>query len=97
MATASAAERTLRPLLAAVAELCWITGAGEPVGSELSLGLSARSKGGREEEERTEIRTETREIDRASLSPVCPRRSEKMKSIRERDKHASDQSVVLNA
>lgn len=45
MATASAAERTLRPLLGAVAELCCITGAGEPVGSELSLGLSARKEG----------------------------------------------------
>ena len=45
MATASAAERTLRPLLGAVAELCRITGAGEPVGSELSLGLSVRKQG----------------------------------------------------
>lgn len=41
VATASAAERTLSPLGEAVTELCWITGAGEPVGSELSFGLSA--------------------------------------------------------
>lgn len=40
MATASAAERTASPLGEAVTELCWMTGAGEPVGSELSLGLS---------------------------------------------------------
>lgn len=39
LATASAAERS--PLGAAEAELCWMTGAGEPEGSELSLGLSA--------------------------------------------------------
>lgn len=38
VATASAAERALSPL---GAELCWMTGAGEPVGSALSLGLSA--------------------------------------------------------
>lgn len=40
MATASAAERTFIPLGEAVTELCWMTGAGEPVGSELSFGLS---------------------------------------------------------
>lgn len=40
VATASAAERALSPLGAAEVELCWMTGAGEPVGSELSFGLS---------------------------------------------------------
>lgn len=45
VATASAAERALSPLGAAEAELCWMTGAGEPVGSELSFGLSAPGNG----------------------------------------------------
>lgn len=45
VATASAAERAeLSPLGAAEAELCWMTGAGEPEGSELSLGLSVRHR-----------------------------------------------------
>lgn len=42
VATASAAERALSPL---GAELCWMTGAGEPVGSALSFGLSAPREG----------------------------------------------------
>lgn len=47
VATASAAERTLSPLGEAVTELCWMTGAGEPVGSELSLGLSVGERWGK--------------------------------------------------
>ena len=47
VATASAAERTLSPLGEAVTELCWMTVAGEPVGSELSLGLSVGERWGK--------------------------------------------------
>lgn len=47
VATASAAERMFSPLGDAVTELCWMTGAGEPVGSELSLGLSDFSRQGK--------------------------------------------------
>lgn len=52
MATASAAERTLSPLEEAVRELCWMTGAGEPVGSELSFGLSGFFPPRKEEEKK---------------------------------------------
>lgn len=52
VATASAAERTLSPLGEAVTEPCWMTGAGEPVGSELSFGLSARGRGGKEKKKK---------------------------------------------
>ena len=41
MAMASAAARELRPLGTPEWELCWITGAGEPVGSEVSFMLSS--------------------------------------------------------
>lgn len=47
VATASAAERTFSPLGDVVTELCWMTGAGEPVGSEHSLGLSDFSRKGK--------------------------------------------------
>lgn len=59
MAMASAAALELRPLCLVeglgAKELCWMTGAGEPVGSEVSFKLSSAAKEGGKKEAQVQI------------------------------------------
>lgn len=60
---ASAAALELRPLCPAeglcAKELCWITGAGDPVGSELSFMLSSTAAEKKEDDRRCKVKLAT--------------------------------------